>query len=141
MAWWLWVLLGFALLAFELFTPGGFFVLFFGLGALVVGALEGLGIVGPVWLQWLLFTGVSVVLLAFLRGRLVSRLRTEARDVDTLAGEAAVLLEDLPAGQIGKAELRGTAWSARNAGARELRKGERVLVERVEGLMLFVRGE
>ena len=45
MAWWLWVLLGFALVLCELLTPGGFFFLFFGLGAVAVGAL--------VWLAFL----------------------------------------------------------------------------------------
>ena len=38
MAWWLWMLLGFALIVCELTTPGGFFFLFFGLGAVAVGA-------------------------------------------------------------------------------------------------------
>src|SRR5437899_401040 len=38
MAWWLWVLLGFALVLCELLTPGGFFFLFFvRLGTAVVG--------------------------------------------------------------------------------------------------------
>jgi hypothetical protein len=141
MEWWVWVLAGFALLAIELFSPGGFFFLFFGVGAIVVGGLMGLGIVGSLWLQWLLFTIVSLVLLGLLRGRLVSRMRSEAGDVDTLAGETAVLLEDLAAGQVGKAELRGTAWSARNTDTRDLCKGARVRVERVEGLLLSVRGE
>ena len=38
MGWWLWMLLGFALIVCELTTPGGFFFLFFGLGAVAVGA-------------------------------------------------------------------------------------------------------
>jgi membrane protein implicated in regulation of membrane protease activity len=60
MAWWVWLLVGLGLLGFEMLTPGGFFILFFGLGALVVGALAGLGLTEPVWLQWLLFSVLSV---------------------------------------------------------------------------------
>ena len=34
-----------------------------------------------------------------------------------LVGDVAVLLDDLPPGAVGKAELRGTAWSVRHDGA------------------------
>ena len=63
MEWWLWVVLGFGLLGCELLNPGGFFFLFFGLGAIVVGALAGLGVATEAWVQWLLFTVVSLVCL------------------------------------------------------------------------------
>ena len=33
MIWWLWVLLGILLLAIELLTPGGFYVIFFGIAS------------------------------------------------------------------------------------------------------------
>ena len=39
MVWWLWVVVGLGLLAFEMAMPGGFFALFFGVGALLVGGL------------------------------------------------------------------------------------------------------
>ena len=39
MTWWLWEVLGLALAAIELATPGGFFVIFFGISAIVIGAL------------------------------------------------------------------------------------------------------
>jgi hypothetical protein len=141
MEWWQWMLGCFALLALELFTPGGFFVLFFGVGALVIGALVAVGAPLSPSLQWLLFTVVSLVLLVLLRGRLVSRARTEAREVDPVVGEVAILLADLRVGEVGKAELRGAAWSARNVDGRDLRSGARVRVERVDGLMLAVRAE
>src|SRR5437870_8216148 len=73
MAWWLWVLLGFALVMCELLTPGGFFFLFFGLGAVAVGALVWLGAGGPAWLQWFLFSLISIGFLIPLRGRLLRR--------------------------------------------------------------------
>jgi len=43
MVWWAWVLGGFFLLLGELLTPGGFFIFFFGVGALVTGALAAAG--------------------------------------------------------------------------------------------------
>ena len=37
MIWWYWMLVGLVLLGAEMVTPGGFYILFFGLAALVVG--------------------------------------------------------------------------------------------------------
>lgn len=143
MVWWLWVLLGLGLLALEMATPGGFFALFFGVSALVVGVLVGAGAGGPGWLQWLLFSLISVAALFTLRRPLQSRLSAgvSGLPVDSLLASTAVALEELPAGTIGKVELRGSAWSARNNSDRTLAKGQRCTVEKVEGLMLWVRAE
>ena len=144
MAWWLWVLLGFALVMCELLTPGGFFFLFFGLGAVAVGALVWLGAGGPAWLQWFLFSLISIGFLIPLRGRLLRRMATgddTAARVDALVGQVAVLLDDLPPGEVGKAELRGTAWNARNESERALRRGQRGRVTRVDGLTLWLQPE
>ncbi|BDG04587.1 NfeD family protein [Anaeromyxobacter oryzae] len=140
MDWWLWVLGGLALLVLEMVTPGGLFALFFGIGALCVAPLAALG-VGDVW-QWLAFTAISLVLLATLRNRLVERLeRRPPAVVDGLVGEEAVLLEDVAAGGHGKAELRGVPWSVRIASGIPLRAGQRCRVERVDGLVLWLRAE
>jgi len=64
-----------------------------------------------------------------------------AATVDTLVGQLALVLDDLPPGQLGKAELRGTAWNARNADQRALRRGERGKVTRVDGLTLWLQAE
>jgi membrane protein implicated in regulation of membrane protease activity len=144
MVWWLWVLLGLGLLAFEVLTPGGFFALFFGLAALLLGALAGLEIAGPPWLQWLLFSGLSVGLLVGLRKPLLQRIKVGERalpPIDSLVGEVATLLEDLPPGAVGRAELRGSGWTARSVEPKTLAKGARCRVERVEGLTLWIRPE
>src|SRR5262245_11410018 len=118
MAYWAWALLGIGLLAVEVASTT-FFALFFGVAALVLALLVALGWAGPAWLQWLLFSALSLVALALLRGPLRGRLNLQGsqRPVDSLVGEAAAALEDIAAGGIGKAELRGTTWSARNGGA------------------------
>ena len=138
----MWVLLGFALMLGEVVTPGGFFFLFFGVGGLVVGLLVWAGLGGPPWLQWLLFTVVSVGCLIPLRARLLRRTQGDAgRPVDSLVGETAVASEDLAPGQVGKAELRGTTWSARNGSTRAIARGARSRVVRVDGLMLWIEPE
>ena len=140
MTWWLWILLGLGLLVLEMVTPGGLFALFFGVSALVVAVLASLD-VGPTWLQWLVFAALGVALLLLLRSRIQERLRVRRMPVDSLVGEVAIPLADLPAGGTGKVELRGTTWECKNAGERPIARGARCQVEKVEGLTLWVRPE
>jgi hypothetical protein len=140
-AWWLWALGGLVLLGIELLTPGGFFFLFFGLGAFATALLAALGVLEAAWAQWLAFTVGSVATVAVLRGRMRSRLDAGGPPVGGLVGEVGVLLVDLPPGDVGQMELRGTAWSARHAGGAILVRGARCRVVRVEGLMLWVAPE
>jgi membrane protein implicated in regulation of membrane protease activity len=140
--WWIWILLGLLLLLGEIVTPGGFYIFFFAVGAVVVGVLTGLNAAGPLWFQFILFSTVSVLTLWLFRERLVqlTQSRNEAT-VDSLVGETAVATEDIPINGIGKAEMRGSSWSARNVSERVLVRGERCKVERIEGLTIFVRAE
>ena len=144
MEWWYWVLLGLGLLALEIMTPSGFYLLFLGLAALAVGATVGLGITASVWLQWVLFSLLSVVSLLLFRGPLLARIKSRERaqhHVDSLIGEVAMPLEDLSPGAAGKAELRGTAWTVRNGGEQPLIKGQRSRVVRIDGLTLWITAE
>lgn len=144
MVWWYWILFGVALLSVEILIPGGFYLFFFGLAAVAVGAVAGLGLGEPVWVQWLLFSVLSVASLLLFRGPLLAKIKSREQtghEVDTMVGETATLLEDLPLGGAGKAESRGTTWGVLNAGQVPLSKGQRTRVERVEGLTLWVKPE
>lgn len=141
MTWWIWVLLGLVLLLGELVTPGGFFAIFFGLAALVVGVLVRLGWAGDAAVQWLLFSTFSVVGVALFRRPVLRALKLDQpkKAVDSIAGEEAVVVEEVPPGGVGKAELRGSTWTARTEGTVTLEKGRRCRVERIEGLTLWLR--
>ena len=138
MTWWTWALMGLGLCGAEMLTPGGFYFLFFGIGALVTAGLVFLGVGGPPWLEWAIFTGVSLACLVPLRSRFVHWASADPRAVDSLVGEEALLLDDLAAGGVCKGELRGTTWNVRTAGTGPLRRGDRVRVTRVDGLTLWV---
>ena len=140
MAWWMWMVLGVALLVVEISTPGGLFAVFFGVAAFVIAPIAAAG-ASPT-LQWVLYTVVGLALLATLRGYLARRLGSqEAPAVENLVGEQAVLLEDLPVGGQAKAELRGTPWNARAEAGVALAKGQRCRVERIDGLTLWLRAD
>ncbi len=142
MSWWIWILLGLGLLMFEIIIPGGIIMLFFGISALVVGGLVAANAGGPLWFQILLFSVLSVVSLLTLRGPILRRMKATqhaAGEVDSLIGANVELMDDIAPGAEGKAVLRGSVWTAHNLGDRQLDRGKRCTVEKVEGLKLFVR--
>jgi membrane protein implicated in regulation of membrane protease activity len=139
MEWWMWMILGLVLAIAEAQIPTNFFLLAFGIGGLIVGALVGLGWGGPPWLQWLGFTLVSIAAVLVSK-RTLTRVDS-GHVVDDLRREAALVIEDISAGGIGRAELRGTTWSARASDGVALARGTRCRVERVEGLTLWLRAE
>ncbi len=144
MVWWYWMVLGLALLGAEMTTPGGFYIIFFGLSAIIVGTLAGLNVVVTDWLQWLLFSVIAVGSLVLFRGPLIARIKQGSDgspQVDSMVGEIAIPLVPIAVGETGKAELRGTTWSAKNVGSAPLAKGQRGKVSRVDGLTLMITAE
>ena len=143
MLWWQWLVAGLILVALEMAASGGFYVIFFGVAAIFIGCLHLFGLAGPAWFQFLLFSVVAVASLAFFRKPLMKWLQLDrpGRDVDSLVGEIAMPLDDIVPGAVGRAELRGTVWSARNTSAIAIIRGQRCKVVRVDGLMIFLEAE
>jgi hypothetical protein len=143
MQWWHWLAVGLILVALELAASGGFYVIFFGIAAIAIGSLYLFGMAGPLWLQFLLFSILSVGSLLLFRNPVIRMLKLDggSEDVDSLVGETAVPLEEIAPDAVGRAELRGTVWSARNTSASALKPGERCRVVRVDRLMIFLEPE
>jgi inner membrane protein len=141
--WWQWLVLGLVLILLEMAASGGFYVIFFGIAALAIGALHLFNLAGPVWVQLLLFSLLSIGSLILFRNPMIRWLKLDqgSPDVDTLAGEIAVPIEDIAAGEVGRVELRGTIWQARNTTGSPIPRGRRSVVRRVDRLMLFIEPE
>jgi inner membrane protein len=138
MPWWLWLLFGLVLAVLELLSPGGFYLIFFGVAAILIGLLGAIGFGGPLWTQWLAFVLFSIVLVLAFRRPMLKMMQLEGGEVDALVGQIATALEPIAPGAVGRAELRGATWSARNLHTAPLAQGQRCRVERVDGLMLFL---
>ena len=138
--WWHWMALGLVLVVLELAAPGGFFVIFFGLAAIIVGSLVFLELGGPLWVQLLAFSVLSAALLLLFRNPLMRRMKLDrgTDDLDNLTGEPATALEEFAAGGAGRVELRGSVWSARNGGSAAIARGARVRVVAVDRLTVVV---
>jgi membrane protein implicated in regulation of membrane protease activity len=139
MVWWIWVLIAFGILGLEM-TAATLHVGFFAVGALAVALLVALGMDMPLWAQLVIFTIVSLIAFFFLRPVLVKKLKLDQKKVvDSLVGEQALALEDIGVGGNGRAEMRGTTWSARNIGETALIRGQRCVVAEVDGLVIHLR--
>ena len=147
MFWWQWAILGLVLIGGEIITLGGlgnFYFLFFGISALLVGLLVGIELIEAQWLQWCIFAALGVAALFVLRKPLQAKRSTGDRGqdpIDSIIGEVATLIEDIPIQGAGKAELRGSTWTVRNVGHIPLQKGQRSQVTHVDGLTLWVHAE
>ena len=143
MLWWHWLVIGLILVALEMAASGGFYVIFFGIAALAIAGLHVLDVAGPVWVQLGLFSIISVGSLLFFRSRLLKWMQIEGpgRDVDSMVGDSAIPLDDIPAGSVGRAEMRGAVWSARNQDSSTLARGQRCTVVKVQQLMIFLTAE
>jgi membrane protein implicated in regulation of membrane protease activity len=141
--WWHWLVFGLLLVLAEMAAPGGFYIIFFGIAAIIVGVLALAGLGGPSWMQWLLFSVLAIVSLFFFRNRLLKVFQgdPQAPPVDQLVGEIATAAGELAPGAVGRVELRGAVWNARNDSAAVLTNGARCRVLRVDGLLLYVGPE
>jgi membrane protein implicated in regulation of membrane protease activity len=120
MPWWLWLTVGLGLFLGDLLIPGGLVLCFFGAGALAVGLLVALMPMQTAWVEWLLFSGFSIVALLLFRPSLVCYVRRSdaSLSLDSLVGESAVTLEAIAVDGLGGAELRGTTWTVGMSGPR-----------------------
>ena len=141
MAPWKWLVFGLLLLVTELLNLGGFYLLFFGIGALLIGLAVVIFPDASITVQILSFLAISVVSALLLRRPLLQKVRSlrPVRNVENITGETALILETIAPGSEGEAELRGTRWTARNIGDRPLAASERYIVDHIEGLMLCIR--
>jgi inner membrane protein len=143
MEWWHWLVLGLMLVALEMAAAGGFYVIFFGVAALVVAVLAFAGVIASLWLELLLFSIFSVVSLLVFREPIMRRLYTATpqSDRDTLIGEVGNAADDLEPGKIGRVEVRGAVWTARNTSDSAVRRGDRCVVVGRSEFTLFIRPE
>ena len=126
MQWWHWAVLGLVLGLLELATPGGFFILFFGVGALLVSLLShASGSAGRCGCSGCCSASCPSSPCSSSAIRCCAACAPSERTgpIDSLTSDIAVAKEDILPGAVGRAELRGTSWSALNVGLAALHRG------------------
>jgi membrane protein implicated in regulation of membrane protease activity len=139
--WWFAIALGF--FAVEIITPG-FVLMWFGVGAIIAGLLDLLGI-HNMFVQVIVFGISSIVLVAlsrtifknvFMRRSPGAGLRT---NMDAMIGRTGKVSEDIDnTMSAGRVIIDGQDWLARSDGGQSIPSGTRVSVVRFEGARLIV---
>lgn len=130
-----------ALAGLEALLGGELYLLFFGASAILVGVLSAAGFLPEIWMQLALFSVAAIGVALPLRKKVSARMHASIPDkeIDATVGQSATAIAVIAPGGKGKAELRGSPWSAVNLGATQLETGQSAVVERVEGLTLYIR--
>ncbi len=95
----------------------------------------------PLYLQTLVFVGVSAILLLATRPfvKKVLKLKTHATNSDSNIGKTGLVTEQIDNVKgIGQVNLAGMLWTARSVDDAVIEPGMKVRVERIEGVKLIV---
>lgn len=143
LSWILWLVLGVGLIVAEVFTLG-FFLLWFGIGAIAAALVGVLG--GGLLLQFLVFAIVSIGLTAMSRTIFATYFSHDDKNamksgVDALPGKVGTVSEaSRGALNEGAVKVYGSIWTAFPIeGESELIQGEKVEVVEVRGSSIYVR--
>jgi len=143
MPWWGWLVLGFGLLGAEMFViDAQFYLVFFGVGPVIVDKIGFVGVNMPEWAQWLLFSALAVVSMLAFRRRVYEFVRGSTGQVQQRisAGDRVVVPKRLEPGQSCRVDYRGTSWTARNVDVRPIEAGTEAFISHVDDLTLHVKG-
>lgn len=134
-----WLAVVAVMLVIEIFTMG-LTTIWFSLGAVAAAIAAALGT--PLWVQILLFSVVSVLIMLLVRPfaiKFMDKNKTKT-NIEEIIGEQAEVIEDIDnQRERGKVRYRGVEWMARSVDGSKLTVGEMVTVESVSGVKLIVR--
>jgi membrane protein implicated in regulation of membrane protease activity len=135
MAWWVWLVVAFAIGIIEV-TTLTFVLLWIAIGAFVTALLT--PFVTSPWVQLLIFAVVSIVLLVATRplSRKWKQRRTYPARTDNLIGETGVVVTEGQPGAFATVRVKGDLWSARSD--HPLRPGQTIVVVAASSTVLTV---
>lgn len=136
----IWLVILAFLLAIEAATAGLTTIWFAG-GALVSAVAAYLG--ADIWLQILLFLGVSILLLIFTRPLAVRYMNKnlEKTNVNSLIGKKAVVTREIHNfAQTGQVRINDVEWMARSLSDEEIIPADTIVrIEEIRGVTLYVK--
>ena len=135
----IWLIVFVACVAIEIVTMGLTTIWFAG-GSLMAAVVSAIG--APLWLQLILFFGVSLLLL-YLTGPIAVKYFNKDRvktNAESLVGQQAIVISEIDNLQgIGQVTVNGQEWTARNArGNERLSVGTVVYIRAISGVKLMV---
>jgi membrane protein implicated in regulation of membrane protease activity len=135
----IWLIVGLVMLVAELLSVMLVFV-FFVMGAFVTAALAATGVLPTVESQILVFSSISLISLLIFRkhARRLLDNRDKSFEYQEFIGETAMVIRDIPMSGEGKIYYRGAEWKAISLHGSVICAGSKVVITRVEGIVLVV---
>ena len=117
----------------------GLTTIWFALGALISMVLAFLNL--PLAWQILLFLVISSVLLLFTRKVAVEKLKIgkTKTNAESIIGKSGFVVAPVTEEQKGQVKIEGQVWTAASSEGAELQIDEKITVEKIEGVTLYVR--
>lgn len=137
--WWLWMIMAAIFIIGEIFSAG-FFLLWFGIGAVVAGILSSLGF-GADW-QWIAFISISGGLFVISRrfAERFTKKQPPGVGADRFIGEKGIVLEEIDnIRHTGLVKVSNEVWMADSDTGEIIAVGEKIVVVKVIGTHLVVR--
>ena len=135
----IWLIIVAVMLIIEIFTMG-LTTIWFSLGAVAAAIASGLE--APIWLQIVLFSVVSVLVMILVRPFAVKVINKERikTNIEEIVGEKAVVIEEIDnEKEKGMVRYRGVEWMARSVDGSILAVDEIVTIDTVSGVKLIVK--
>jgi membrane protein implicated in regulation of membrane protease activity len=137
--WWAWMVLAAVFIIGEILTAG-FFLMCFGVGAIVAGLLALLG-ANMIW-QLMIFIVVSLILFLVSRkfADRVSKEQPPGIGADRFVGKICIVLEQIDNHKnTGRVRMDREEWRTESDGDEVIPAGSKVVVTRLDGSHLVVR--
>ena len=140
MTYFVWIWLGILVLsAFLELVSMQMVSVWFCVSSVVAVILDLCGVV--VWAQALVFVLLALILLICLRKfclKFLLKGDTTKTNVDTLVGTTFTLFEEIKPDKSGSVKINGVVWTAQTEKEQTIKKGEKVVVQKVDGNKLIV---
>ena len=136
-----WVVVAFLGLIFEMGSPGLFYFLSFSFGALL-SAITAF-VTGSLIVQGIAFLIGTAVALCFLKYWLNAKFYFEGREnyksnIFALEGKKGIVTKEIGRHKVGQVNLNGEIWIAKSVNNKKIEMGQEIKVVRVEGCRLVV---
>ena len=137
--WFWWVVAALAFIILEIFT-NGFAVACFSVGCLAAAVSAAIA-PDVIWLQVLLFAVFSALAIIFVRPLVLKYLDKGEKpsNADTLIGQNAKVIEEIPEGDKGRVRIFGDDWQALSQDGKAIAAGTKVQILSRDGNILTVK--
>lgn len=132
----IWACLGVALIIFEVFTTT-FFILFFGIAALLVAVIRLFGL-DHTATEIILFAMTGIAGTLIFRKKIIKSFKSTS-EIELPGDKLITITQDIDARSTGTIQYRGSTWRAINDSEYALKKGDVAVIERIDGVKLVLK--